>query len=68
LEEENTRLKQEVDSAEEHANDFYIECCQLREYIEKMKCCGNCNHKMNLYGTCNKECECINYSNWELLE
>jgi hypothetical protein len=41
---------------------------QLKQQIKAMQCCGNCNHKMNLYGTCNKECECINYSNWELLE
>jgi hypothetical protein len=49
--------------------DYYKkENNELKQQIEKMKCCGNCIHKMNLYGTCNKECECINYSNWELLE
>ena len=41
----------------------------LKEQIEKMKCCENCEHNFDVDGTRSNHCvKCKNFSNWELEE
>jgi hypothetical protein len=77
LEKENGRLKHEVDEAEKQRDDFYFENEQLKQQIEKMKCCDNCKYSDFtesgfLYCTTHVD-DCMignpcEYNKWELVE
>ena len=44
---------------------------ELREQIEKMKCCENCRHYSHTYGHCypyDSYQNCTSLSNWRLAE
>jgi hypothetical protein len=47
---------------------------ELKEQIEKTKCCGNCKNYNNFYRHCefdakhSVECHCNNYKLWEIKE
>ena len=47
------------------------ENAELREQIEKMKCCENCRHYSRTYGECysyDSYKSCTSLSNWELAD
>ena len=47
------------------------ENAELREQIEKMKCCENCRHYSRTYGhcySCDSYQSCISLSNWSLAD
>ena len=44
---------------------------ELKEQIEKMKCCENCRHYSHTYGRCysyDKHQNCESLSNWSLAD
>ena len=47
------------------------ENAELKEQIEKMKCCENCRHYSRTYGdyySCDSYQSCISLSNWSLAD
>lgn len=45
------------------------EIAELKEQIEKMKCCENCRHYSHTYGHCYSTYQnCKSLSNWRLAE
>ena len=54
------------------SNSFRKKISELKEQIEKMKCCENCKHYYNQNGDtwCElpKDVDCTDFDNWELEE
>ena len=56
---------------EKHIAELEKENAELKEQIEKMKCCENCRHYSRTYGHCysyDSYQNCKSLSNWRLAE
>lgn len=59
--------KESLLNAQKCITQLEKENAELKEQIEKMKCCGNCNNYMHrIDHRCNTECKDL--SRWELKE
>lgn len=53
----------------EHIKELKKENKQLKQQIEKMKCCENCRHSYHdRYHTLQCRYNCLNFDKWELAE
>lgn len=76
LEKENEQLKCDLYNTEANLQGMTINCeklenknTELKEQIEKMKCCGNCSEPCwNPPVVRKSECLSNNYSLWEMLK
>ena len=53
----------------EHIKELKKENKQLKQQIEKMKCCENCRHSYHdRYHTLQCRYNCLNFDKWEITE
>ena len=53
----------------EHIKELKKENKQLKQQIEKMKCCENCRHSYHdRYHTLQCRYNCLNFDKWEIAE
>lgn len=64
-------LQQELEVICKNLAEFEKENAELKEQIEKMKCCENCRHYSHTYGHCysyDSYQNCKSLSNWSLAD